>query len=135
MILWRRSFGIFKPRRTSSILSFNILATKIRLATLLTKGLYIVSPITTKMAGKPLEPLLLHAHVTGPNPLKVVIALEYLSLPYDLKFWELGDDPEKGVKGKAFLAINENGRLVRHPAWSSQMRSRIGCCHAGLEDR
>lgn len=58
-----------------------------------------------------LQPLLLHAHATGPNPFKIAAALEFLELPYDVKMWEFGDDPEKGVKGAKFLAINENGRV------------------------
>jgi glutathione S-transferase len=58
-----------------------------------------------------LKPLTLHAHVSGPNPYKIAIALETLLIPYDVRLWEFGDDPVKGVKGKAFLAINENGRL------------------------
>jgi len=37
--------------------------------------------------------------------------LEQLSLPYDVKMWEFGDDANNGVKGAAFLAINENGRV------------------------
>jgi glutathione S-transferase len=59
----------------------------------------------------PTKPLILHAHATGPNPLKIAIALELLSIPYEVKSWEFGDDPEKGVKGTAFLKINENGRV------------------------
>ena len=58
-----------------------------------------------------LKPLILHAHSTGPNPMKIAIALETLSIPYDVRLWEFGDDPVKGVKSEAFLAINENGRL------------------------
>lgn len=58
-----------------------------------------------------IKPLILHAHATGPNPIKLAIVLEYLSLPYDVKMWEFGDDAEKGVKGAAFLKINENGRV------------------------
>ncbi|KAJ4991885.1 glutathione s-transferase [Stagonosporopsis vannaccii] len=57
------------------------------------------------------EPLVLHAHATGPNPIKIAIVLEYLSLPYNVKMWEFGVDAEKGVKGAAFLKINENGRV------------------------
>jgi glutathione S-transferase len=56
-----------------------------------------------------LKPLTLHAHPTGPNPYK--IALEILSLLYEIWLWEFGDDPVKGVKGEAFLKINENGRV------------------------
>jgi glutathione S-transferase len=52
------------------------------------------------------EPLILHAHATGPNPLKVAICLELLSLPYKVKMWEFGDDPKTGVKGTSFLKIN-----------------------------
>ena len=58
-----------------------------------------------------LKPLTLHAHESGPNPYKVAITLEVLAVPYDVRLWEFGDDAAKGVKGKAFLAINENGRL------------------------
>lgn len=55
--------------------------------------------------------LLLHAHEFGPNPIKIAIACESLNLPYDIKLWDFGDDPEKGVKGTRFLKINENGRV------------------------
>ena len=58
-----------------------------------------------------LKPLLLHALSTGPNPYKVAILLESLSLPYTVKLWDFGDDPQKGVKGSTFLSINENGRV------------------------
>lgn len=40
----------------------------------------------------------------GPNPWKVVIIIEELQLPYQLVL-------EGDVKGKAFLAINPNGRV------------------------
>lgn len=58
-----------------------------------------------------LKPLLLHAHSSGPNPVKVAMALEALHVPYKVKQWEFGADPEKGVKGAKFLQINENGRV------------------------
>lgn len=58
-----------------------------------------------------MQPLLLHAHATGPNPIKIAIALEALQVPYNVKLWEFGDDREKGVKGEVFLKINENGRV------------------------
>ena len=58
-----------------------------------------------------LKPLLLHAHAGGPNPYKVAIVLEALSVPYTAKIWEFGPDPVKGVKGAAFLNLNENGRV------------------------
>ena len=56
-------------------------------------------------------PLTLHAHGTGPNPYKVAILLEELSLPYEVKLWQFGDDANNGVKGSNFLKINENGRV------------------------
>ncbi|KIW80192.1 hypothetical protein Z517_06807 [Fonsecaea pedrosoi CBS 271.37] len=59
----------------------------------------------------PLKPLLLHAHSNGPNPIKIAIALEFLQVPYTVRLWEGGDDPEKGVKGSTFIKINENGRV------------------------
>ncbi|KAL2797064.1 glutathione S-transferase [Aspergillus keveii] len=58
-----------------------------------------------------MQPLNLHAHATGPNPIKLAIALEALSLPYNIQQWDFGDDPQKGVKGETFLRINENGRV------------------------
>ena len=48
--------------------------------------------------------LILHAHATGPNPIKIAIALSSLSVPFSA-------DPQTGVKGSAFLKINENGRV------------------------
>jgi glutathione S-transferase len=47
----------------------------------------------------------------GPNTLKVVILLEKLGLTYTLIPLEaFSEEPEKGMKGKKFLAINPNGR-------------------------
>ena len=57
------------------------------------------------------QPLTLHAHSSGPNPIKIAIALELLNVPYEITTWEFGDDPIRGVKGTAYLKINENGRL------------------------
>lgn len=58
-----------------------------------------------------MQPLVLHAHATGPNPIKVALALEALHLPYNVQQWQFGDDPKNGVKGETFLHINENGRV------------------------
>lgn len=58
-----------------------------------------------------LKPLVLHSHATGPNPIKIAIALELLSVPYTIKMWDFSDDAEKGVKGATFTQINENGRV------------------------
>jgi len=58
-----------------------------------------------------LKPLTLHAHATGPNPIKIAMALEFLSLPYTIKMWDFSSDSEKGVKGSTFTKINENGRV------------------------
>lgn len=55
--------------------------------------------------------VILHAHATGPNPIKVAMALESLKVPYTIKMWDFSDDPSTGVKGTAFLKINENGRV------------------------
>ena len=59
----------------------------------------------------PTKPLILHAHSSGPNPFKAAIVMEMLQVPYEVHVWEFGDDPKNGVKGAAYLAINENGRL------------------------
>ena len=58
-----------------------------------------------------LKTVILHAHSSGPNPYKIAIALEILSIPYNVKIWDMSDDPVKGLKGEAFLKINENGRV------------------------
>ncbi|KAJ0413334.1 glutathione S-transferase [Aspergillus carlsbadensis] len=58
-----------------------------------------------------MQPLILHAHATGPNPIKLAIALEALSVPYTIQHWDFGDDLQRGVKGETFLRINENGRV------------------------
>ena len=57
------------------------------------------------------KPLVLHAHSTGPNPIKLAIALEALGVNYVVNLWDFGEDPEIGVKGAKFLKINENGRV------------------------
>ena len=64
--------------------------------------------MTTSFAN--LKPLLLHAHASGPNPYKVAIVLETLSLPYTVKLWDFGP-ADNGVKGPVFTKINENGRV------------------------
>ncbi|KAF7718162.1 Glutathione S-transferase domain-containing protein [Penicillium ucsense] len=61
--------------------------------------------------GGHIKPLILHAHASGPNPVKIAIALEALNVPFTVKTWDFGDDPNKGVKGETFLKINENGRV------------------------
>ena len=58
-----------------------------------------------------LQPLILHAFATSPNPLKIAIALELLRLPYKLQIWDFGDDPVNGVKSAAFATLSENGRV------------------------
>lgn len=54
---------------------------------------------------------MLHGHATSPNPLKIAIALQYLQIPYQVKIWEFGDDPRRGVKGEDFASISPNGRV------------------------
>ena len=63
------------------------------------------------MTTSDMKPLVLHAHATGPNPIKIAMALEFLDIPYEVKMWNFGDDAKTGVKGTAFLKINENGRV------------------------
>ncbi|KAJ5628139.1 hypothetical protein N7490_010367 [Penicillium lividum] len=58
-----------------------------------------------------IKPVILHAHATGPNPVKIAIALEALKVPYIVKQWDFSDSPETGVKGSSYLQINENGRV------------------------
>jgi len=73
-----------------------------------------------------IKPVVLHVHASGPNPVKIAIALEALKVPYIVKHWDFSDSPETGVKGSKFLQINENGRVpaVEDPntgvtAWES----------------
>ncbi|KAJ5553041.1 hypothetical protein N7513_004340 [Penicillium frequentans] len=58
-----------------------------------------------------IKPVLLHVHASGPNPVKIAIALEALKVPYIVKHWDFSDNPETGVKGSKFSQINENGRV------------------------
>ncbi|KAJ9609610.1 hypothetical protein H2200_005938 [Cladophialophora chaetospira] len=55
--------------------------------------------------------LLLHAHSSSPNPIKVSIALQYLQVPYDVQVWEFGNDPKNGIEGPAFSKLTPVGRL------------------------
>jgi glutathione S-transferase len=58
-----------------------------------------------------MKPLLLHGHASSPNAIKVSITLQYLELPYEIKIWELGDDPHLGVRGEDFAMVSPNGRV------------------------
>ncbi|KAJ5804468.1 uncharacterized protein N7518_000771 [Penicillium psychrosexuale] len=58
-----------------------------------------------------IKPLILHAHATDPNPVKIAMALEALHVPFEVKLWDFSDNPKSGVKGTEFLKINENGRV------------------------
>ena len=58
-----------------------------------------------------LQPLVLHAFATGPNPYKIAMALELVKVPYRVQIWEFGSDPERGVKGAKFAPLSENGRV------------------------
>lgn len=52
-----------------------------------------------------LKPILLHGHVGGPNPWKVVLLLKELNLPYEHKFWDFGD-----LKKPEYEKLCVNGR-------------------------
>lgn len=52
-----------------------------------------------------LKSLILHSHITGPNPWKVAIILEELGLPYESKYWEFAD-----LKTLEYESMNPNGR-------------------------
>ncbi|KAL3484499.1 glutathione S-transferase [Aspergillus germanicus] len=53
-----------------------------------------------------LQPIKIWGHWGGPNPWKVIILLEELSLPYDLELVEFAD-----VKKPEYLKVTPNGRL------------------------
>ncbi|KAL2843917.1 glutathione S-transferase [Aspergillus pseudoustus] len=54
----------------------------------------------------PLQPIKIWGHWGGPNPWKVIMLLEELSLPYDLELVEFAD-----VKKPEYLQVTPNGRL------------------------
>ncbi|KAG6001353.1 hypothetical protein E4U21_004429 [Claviceps maximensis] len=54
----------------------------------------------------PTKPLILYSHAGGPNPWKVAIILEELSVPYETKFLDF-----PAAKSEPFLSLNPNGRL------------------------
>jgi len=52
------------------------------------------------------KPITLYSHASGPNPWKVAILLEELSIPYETKFIDFAD-----LKKPPYLEINPNGRV------------------------
>ena len=52
-----------------------------------------------------LKPITVYGHNTGPNPWKVVMLLEELSIPYEHKLIEFPD-----MKKEPFVTLNPNGR-------------------------
>lgn len=58
-----------------------------------------------------MKPVLLHGHASSPNVIKVSITLQYLDISYEIKIWELGDDPHLGVRGEDFAKISPNSRV------------------------
>ncbi|KAA8651245.1 uncharacterized protein ATNIH1004_000123 [Aspergillus tanneri] len=59
----------------------------------------------------------LPAHLNSPSPIKIAIAPEYLNVPYEVKQWQFGDDPETGAKSPVFLKLNENDVFL---PWKTQ---------------
>ncbi|CAI7587185.1 unnamed protein product [Penicillium crustosum] len=53
-----------------------------------------------------MQPIILYGHHAGPNPKKVVMVLEELKIPYEIKLLEF---PE--MKQPAYEKINPNGRV------------------------
>ena len=53
-----------------------------------------------------IKPLTVYGHYVGPNPWKVRIILEELSIPYEWCPVEFRD-----VKGEEYVKVNPNGRL------------------------
>ncbi|KAF2154358.1 glutathione S-transferase [Myriangium duriaei CBS 260.36] len=51
------------------------------------------------------KPILIHGHAGGPNPWKVVLLLEELKVPYELKYWQFPD-----LKKSEYEKLNINGR-------------------------
>lgn len=55
-----------------------------------------------------MKPITLYGHHAGPNPKKVIMVLEELEIPYEIKLLEF---PE--MKQPAYESINPNGRFLR----------------------
>ncbi|KAM5341680.1 hypothetical protein ACJ41O_014711 [Fusarium nematophilum] len=53
-----------------------------------------------------MKPITLYSHPVGPNPWKVALILEELSLPYEARFVDF-----QSVKQEPYTLINPNGRL------------------------
>lgn len=53
-----------------------------------------------------MKPIILYSHHSGPNPWKVAMVMEELSIPYETKFIKFAE-----VKQEPFISINPNGRL------------------------
>ncbi|KAL4871444.1 hypothetical protein BDV12DRAFT_164289 [Aspergillus spectabilis] len=53
-----------------------------------------------------MQPITLYLHASGPNPWKVVMILNELSIPYDINAI-----PFSEVKSEPYISINPNGRL------------------------
>lgn len=53
-----------------------------------------------------LKPIVLYGHATGPNPWKVVMTLEELNIPYNVKMVDFPD-----MKKEPFESVNPNGRV------------------------
>ncbi|KAF2722928.1 glutathione S-transferase [Polychaeton citri CBS 116435] len=53
-----------------------------------------------------LKPLVLYAHVQGPNPPKVAAVLSELNLPYEMKVVDYAN-----LKSEPYLSVNPNGRV------------------------
>jgi len=53
-----------------------------------------------------LKPILLYSHAGGPNPKKVAILLEELSIPYNAKVMDMSE-----IKKEPYISVNPNGRV------------------------
>lgn len=53
-----------------------------------------------------MKPIILYSHEIGPNPWKVALVLEELSLPYETRFIDF-----TAVKQEPYTLLNPNGRL------------------------
>ncbi|KAI9812670.1 MAG: glutathione S- transferase, nitrogen catabolite repression regulator [Phylliscum demangeonii] len=53
-----------------------------------------------------MKPILVYMHASGPNPWKVVIVLEELSIPYETKYLAFPD-----MKKPPYESVNPNGRV------------------------
>ncbi|THC88871.1 hypothetical protein EYZ11_011679 [Aspergillus tanneri] len=66
----------------------------------------------------------LPAHLNSPSPIKIAIAPEYLNVPYEVKQWQFGDDPE--TDPNTDVISWESGACVSYVRYVCDKTNKIG---------